>query len=94
MEQVDRQDVPITWGGCNCDLDAPCNHPPCVMEQDVAARHHRVLFDAGALSPPVGTVDRRYAEDMVGAGRAHLLTIDESGDEDGRVAPKKKGTKS
>lgn len=35
---VGADDRVIDEDGCNCDLDAPCNNPRCVMERDLEER--------------------------------------------------------
>lgn len=71
---VDLNDELITFDGCGCDMDQPCNDATCQMDRDLEMRRMFALYRRGALTPPRDIYESLFAEQMVDAGRAHLLT--------------------
>lgn len=72
---------PITLDGCGCDLDAPlCDDARCMMERDLEMRSHLAWFNHERRVRPEAFGGQTYAEEMVDAGRGHLLTMDEKMD--------------
>lgn len=73
---LDLDGEPITLDGCGCDMDSPCNDARCQMERDLDMRAAFASFNRQRQVRPE-LFGMTYAEQMLDAGRGHLLTPDE-----------------
>lgn len=79
--EVDREGDLITFDGCQCDMNEPCSDATCQMQRDMEQRRMFALYRVGALTPPRDVWRSLYVEQMVDAGRGHLVREDEWGPE-------------
>lgn len=80
-DEVDLEGELITFEGCGCDMDDPCSDAKCQMDRDLYQRRMYAEYRAHRHSlPPADPWESLYAEQMVDAGRGHLLTDEQRGE--------------